>query len=377
MLPYGRQTIDDDDIAAVVEVLKSSWLTTGPAVEHFEAALTAVVGAPCVAVNSGTAALHAAYAALGLGPGRSLVSTPLTFAATATTALHLGASVTFADVLDGTLTLDPAAAAAAVDSRDDVAAIAAVDYAGHPCDLDELLCITRREGLSLVEDAAHALGGTYRGRPIGSIADVTTFSFHPVKTITTAEGGAVAVRDGGVGLDAVRQFRNHGLVRAADRMRRQDEGPWHQEVAALGLNYRMPDVLAALGAAQLGRLRTFVARRAALVARYRTLLGEVPGIRLLDVRDDVDPAWHLFVVRVLDGRRRELYTKLRDAGIGTQVHYLPVHLQPIFEDLGHRRGSCPVAEAAYEEILSLPLFPTLSDAQLDRVVETIAQILGT
>ena len=373
-IPYGCQSIDASDVDAVVAALRSPFLTTGPAVDRFEHALSAVVGGvPTVAVSSGTAALHAAYAAAGLGPGTTLVTTPLTFAATATAALHLGAEVVFADVCDDTLTLAPDAAAAVIDAR--TAAVCAVDYAGHPADLDTLGKLARNAGAVLVEDAAHSLGSRLDGRAVGTLADLTTFSFHPVKTITTGEGGAVAVRDERL-LDPVRRFRSHGLVREHRGLVRGDEGGWHQEVQELGLNYRLPDLLAALGTSQLARLDRFVARRAELVARYRTHLADVGGLRLPTSRPGAEPAWHLFPVRVQGGRRRELYERLRERGILTQVHYLPVHLQPLFAGLGHRPGSCPVAETAYTELLSLPLYPDLTDAQQDRVVTEIRDILG-
>lgn len=372
-IPYGRQSIDEADVAVVVDVLRSHWLTTGPAVDQFEAALERAVGAPCVAVNSGTAALHAAYAAGGVGSGTTVVTSPMTFAATATAALHLGAKVVFADVSDDTLNLDPEAAAEAV--TPDTRVVTAVDFAGHPAELDELRQVAHRAGALLVEDAAHSIGARYRGRSVGSIADLTTFSFHPVKTITTGEGGAVAGDDGSL-LDAVRQFRSHGLVRDRSELRQPDEGGWHQEVQALGLNYRMPDVLAALGCSQLRKLRAFVDRRAVLVDRYRALLADIDGVRLPIQRDAVDPAWHLFVVRVLGGRRREVFERMRAAGVGVQVHYLPVYRHPLFVELGYPPGACPVAEAAYAELLSLPLFPALTESQQDRVAESLQAALS-
>jgi UDP-4-amino-4,6-dideoxy-N-acetyl-beta-L-altrosamine transaminase len=368
-IPYGRQSIDEDDIAAVVDVLRSDWLTRGPAVEEFEAALSEVCGGvPCAAVSSGTAALHCAYAAAGVGSGNEVVTTPLTFAATATTAMHLGATVKFADIDDATLNIDPEAVREACTPR--TKAITAVDFAGQPADLDALRQIADEVGAVLIEDAAHAIGSRYRGRPVGSIADLTTFSFHPVKTVTTAEGGAVATRNPAY-LREVRRFRNHGLVRDPDDQREPNEGPWHQEIHGLGLNYRMPDVLASLGRSQLKKLQRFAARRAQLVARYRRALSDVDEVRLVDVRPDLEPVWHLFVVRILDGRRRETYEALRRARIGAQVHYLPVHRHPIFKELGYEQVLCPVAEAAYEEILSLPIYPNLSDKQQDRVIEVL------
>ncbi|MGW4473981.1 DegT/DnrJ/EryC1/StrS family aminotransferase [Nonomuraea sp. NPDC004354] len=374
MLPYGRQSIDEADIAAVCEVLRGDWLTTGPAVARFERELAAWTGGvPCVSVTSGTAALHVAYAAAGIGAGDEVVTSPLTFVATAATAVLLGARVVFADVEPGTGTLDPAAAAAAVTAR--TRAITAVDYAGHPADYDELRRVADGCGALLVGDAAHSIGAAYRGRAVGSVCDLTTFSFFPTKTVTTAEGGAVAVRDAELFRRAA-MFRNHGLVRDPALQRDPEVGGWHQEVHAFGLNYRLPDVLCALGISQLRRLPAFMARRAELVARYTKLLGGVPGLTLPVQRDHVTPSWHLYPVRIHDGRRREVYDRMRAAGIGVQVNYIPAYWHPVFEDLGYRRGLCPEAEAYYSEQLSLPLFPDLTDGEQDRVIECLAGILS-
>ncbi|MBB2909527.1 perosamine synthetase [Streptosporangium becharense] len=373
MLPYGRQSIDDDDVRAVAEALRGDWLTTGPAVPAFEEELARWTGGvPCVSVSSGTAALHVAYAAARVGPGDDVVTTPMTFVATAATAALLGARVVFADVEPDTANLDAGAARAAVTPRTRV--ITAVDYAGHPADYDGLRTVAGDAGALLLGDAAHSIGSLHRGRPVGSLADLTTFSFFPTKTVTTAEGGAVAAADPAL-LTRAARFRNHGLVRDPAEQRHPDEGGWHQEVHAFGLNYRLPDVLCALGRSQLRRLGGFRARRAALVARYTTMLSEVPGLALPPCRPYADPSWHLYPVRVLDGRRREVYDRMRQAGIGVQVNYIPAYWHPVFADLGYRRGMCPEAEAYYAGQLSLPLYPGLSDADQDRVVETLAKIL--
>lgn len=373
MLPYGRQSVAAEDIAAVTEVLEGSWLTTGPAVRAFEERLSEWAGgADCVSVTSGTAALHTAYAACGIGRGDEVVTSPMTFVATASCAMLLGATVVFADVEEDTALLDPEAAKAAASTR--TRAVTAVDYAGQPADYDALRHVADASGATLVADAAHSVGSTYRGRPVGSLADVTTFSFFPTKNLTTAEGGAVATMDEAVA-ERARRFRTIGLVRDRESLRYPDEGGWHQEVHELGVNYRLPDVLCALGLAQLSRLAAFKARRQQLVARYRELLADVDGLRLLAQRDDVDPTWHLFPVRVLDGRRREVYDRMRAAGIGVQVNYLPVYWHPVFEDLGYRRGMCPNAEAFYAEQLSLPLFPDLTDADQERTVDALRAAL--
>jgi dTDP-4-amino-4,6-dideoxygalactose transaminase len=374
MLPYGRQSIADEDIAAVAEVLRSDWLTTGPAVTRFDTELAAWSGgAECVSVTSGTAALHTGYAALGIGPGDHVVTTPMTFVATAATAIALGASVSFADVDPATALLDPAAAAAAI--RPETKVITAVDFAGHPADHDALSAVAHDAGAYFMTDAAHAIGSRYKGRLVGSTADVTTYSFFPTKNMTTAEGGAVASPHAEIA-QAARRFRSHGLVRDRAEQRYPDEGGWHQEVHHFGLNYRLPDVLCALGLAQLRRLSWFVERRAELVARYNKMLADVDGVALPPQSADVEPAWHLFAVRILDGRRREVYDKMHTAGIGVQVNYIPAYWHPVFEDLGYRRGLCPNAELFYQQELSLPLFPDLTDAQQDSVVEALRAALA-
>lgn len=373
MLPYGRQSIDESDVEAVLEVLRGDWLTTGPAVSAFEAELARRTATPAVAVSSGTAALHAAYASLDLRPGDEVVTTPLTFVATASTASMCGARVVFADVDPATGLLDPEAVAAALTPR--TRAVTAVDYAGQPADHDALRALTAPRGITLVADAAHSFGGSLRGRPVGSLADLTTLSFFPTKNLTTAEGGAVLSSDP-ERETRIREFRTVGLVRDPGRLVDGDEGGWHQEVQSFGLNYRLPDLGAALGLSQLRRLDDFLARRARLVARYHERLADVAGLRLPVTLDDRVPAWHLYPVRVLEGRRRELYDALRSAGIGAQVNYVPVYWHPVYAALGHQRGSCPAAEHWYAEELSLPLFPDLSDDDLDHVCDTVRKVLA-
>lgn len=370
-LPYGRQDVADSDVDAVVTSLRSDWLTTGPEVARFEAALAARVGdVSCISVTSGTAALHCAYGSLGSLVGQQVVTTPFTFIATASSAAMLGADIVFADVEDDTLNLDPMAAAAAVGPR--TRAITAVDYAGHPADMPALREVSDAAGAVLIEDAAHSLGGGINGQPVGTLADLTCFSFFPTKHMTTCEGGAVVTPDSDLA-QRVRAFARIG--RDPEAATPDEEGGWWYEMSSFGLNYRLPDVLCALGTAQLERLPTFLRRRAGLVARYSELLKEAPGLRLPTTREGVDPAWHLYAVRVLDGRRRELYDALRGVGIGAQVNYIPVYWHPVFADLGYRRGLCPVAEQAYSEQLSLPLFPGMSDSDQDRVVDAVLKHL--
>ncbi|UMP02583.1 DegT/DnrJ/EryC1/StrS aminotransferase family protein [Amycolatopsis sp. EV170708-02-1] len=373
-LPYGRQSVSEEDIAAVTEVLRGDWLTTGPAVTRFEEDLAEHTGGtPAVAVTSGTAALHVAYAAAGVGPGDEVVTSPMTFVATAATAALLGGKVVFADVEADTGNLDPAAASAAVTARTKV--VAAVDYAGHPAELDELGRIAHDNDALLLEDAAHSVGGSWQGRPVGSLADLTTFSFFPTKNLTTAEGGAVVAGSDEL-LARARGFRNHGLVRDKAAQRYPDEGAWHQEVHEFGLNYRLPDVLCALGSSQLRRLAEFKKRRAEIHARYTSALSSLDGVLTPAVREGADPVWHLYPLRVLEGRRRELFDHLRAKGIGVQVNYIPAYWHPVFEDLGYRRGMCPNAELYYSQELSLPLFPALTDADVDRVIDEVHGFFG-
>ncbi|MFC7491561.1 MULTISPECIES: DegT/DnrJ/EryC1/StrS family aminotransferase [unclassified Knoellia] len=369
MIPYGRQSVDESDIEAVVEVLRGDWLTTGPTVTAFEKALEDLSGATrCVSCTSGTAALHIGYAAAGVGAGDEVVTTPMTFVATATSAMALGAKVRFVDVEDDTLNIDPALVEDAITERTKV--VAGVDYAGHPIEIDELRPITERTGTLLLEDAAHSIGSTYKGRPVGSLSDITTFSFFPTKNLTSAEGGAVATLDRELGQRA-HEFHFIGLVRDPERMRHPDEGPWHQEVHEVGLNYRLPDVLCALGLSQLRRLTAFKTRRAEIFARYQEGLAGLEGVRLPTQREHVDPIWHLYPLRVLEGRRREVFDALRNDGVGVQVNYMPAHWHPVFEDLGYRRGQFPVAEKFYGEEISLPMFVGLRDSDIDHVIDAV------
>ncbi|MEP7194579.1 MAG: aminotransferase class V-fold PLP-dependent enzyme [Actinomycetota bacterium] len=374
MLPYGHQSIDDSDIEAVAAVLRGDWLTTGPAVTAFEAGLARVAGVSrAVSVTSGTAALHVAYAALGVGAGDEVVTTPLTFVATATCASVLGATIVFADVCQDTGNLDPQAVAAAMTSRTRV--VAGVDYAGHPIDAPALNEIAHQGDAVLLEDAAHSIGGSLDGHPVGSLADVTTFSFFPTKNLTTAEGGALVSSLHDV-VDRARTYRSIGLVRDPLLLRLPDEGPWHQEVHAFGMNYRLPDVLCALGSSQLLRLPAFKARRDAITARYNAGLSGVDELQLPQCREGADPMWHLYPLRIRDGRRRGLFEHLRANGIGVQVNYLPVYRQPVYADLGYLRGMCPVAEDFYEQEISLPMYADLTDPDIDRVIALVRGFVG-
>ncbi|WP_458041069.1 MULTISPECIES: DegT/DnrJ/EryC1/StrS family aminotransferase [Bacteria] len=373
MLPYGRQSISEEDIAAVTAVLRGDWLTTGPAVDEFERQISSLAGGHrAVTSTSGTAALHMAYAAAGVGPQSEVISTPMTFVATTAMASLLGAHIVFADVEEDTALIDPSAVASLV--TDATRVIAAVDYAGHPADYDALQPIADAVGALTLDDAAHSIGGTYRGRPVGDLADITTFSFFPTKNMTTGEGGAVVAKDPDIAQRA-HEFHFIGLVRDPDRFEIVTEGSWHQEVHEFGVNYRLTDIACALGMAQMRRLDAFKERRAAVTARYNAALDDVAGVRTPAQRNDVDPVWHLYPLRVLDGRRRVVYDRMRAAGIGVQVNYMPVYWHPVYARAGYRRGMCPNAEKFYREELSLPIFPGITDEEVDRVAETLIEAL--
>ena len=369
MIPYGYHNVDEADIAAVVEVLRGEWLTTGPAIERFEDDLKAWTGGvPVVAVSSGTAALHTAYAAAGIGPGDEVITPPITFIATQATAVLLGASIVFADVQADTANIDPASVEAAITSR--TKAIVAVDYAGHPADMDELRVIADQYGLILIEDAAHSLGSDYRGRLVGSLADITTFSFFPTKNITTGEGGAVAVKDPQM-LGKAREFARQGLVRDPARHRVIDEGPWHQEVHSFGLNYRLSDILATIGSQQLKRLEAFKARRTEIKNMYDTHFAAAPLVETPVQRGYVEPTWHLYPLRVPAHLRRAVFERLRGEGIGVQVNYWPAHRHPVFADQGFPEGMCPNSDAFYSTEISLPMFFGIEDITIAMIASKV------
>lgn len=370
MIPYGRQTIDEDDIRAVAEVLRSDWLTQGPKVAEFEKALAEYCGAKhAVAMANGTAALQAAYFAANLKAGDEVVTSPLTFAATASMALWFDAKPVFADVDPDTGNLDPRAVERAITAKTRV--LAPVDYSGRPADLDAFLALAKKRKLLVIEDACHALGASYRGRRVGSVADMTVFSFHPVKSITTGEGGAVLTDDDKLA-DRLATFRLHGITkRYAD---------WRYDIGNLALNYRITDIQSALGLSQLKKLDRFVARRAEIAAAYLRDLADVPELRLPPAAAPGGSAWHLFPIRLrldrLSASREKIFLDLRSAGIGVQVHYIPVHRHPLYRDRGYPKDLCPEAERFYEEELSLPIYPLLKEAERLTVVAQLKSVLA-
>jgi perosamine synthetase len=376
MIPYGRQTIDEDDIKAVIDVLRSDWLTTGPKVAEFEQAVADYVGAKyAVAVSNGTAALHAAMYAIGIGPGDEVIVSPMTFAATANCIVFQGGTPVFTDVDPDTLLIDPAKVEEKITEK--TKAIIGVDYAGQPCDWDSLREIADKHGLRLVADGCHALGAEYKGRKIGVLADMTVFSFHPVKHITTGEGGMITAADPELA-GRMRLFRTHGIT--TDARQREEQGSWFYEMVDLGYNYRITDFQSAFGISQLQKLPKFLERRREIAARYDEAFVDFFGITPLVVRKDSLHAYHLYVVRV-DGDtlgidRATLFTKLREKGIRVNVHYIPVHLHPFYKEKFYTGpGLCPIAESAYEQIISLPMFPGMTDEDVERVVVEVKNII--
>ena len=359
-LPYGRQLIDDDDIQAVISVLQSDWLTTGPRVAQFEQAICEYTGTMHgVAVNSGTAALHAALHALGIAEGDEVIVPAITFAATSNSVLYCGAKPVFADVSSDTLLIDIESIEANITSK--TKAIIAVDYAGHPCDWDALQDIAQKHNLSLVADSCHAIGAEYKGQKIGALADITVFSFHPVKHITTGEGGMAVTNDTTLA-EKMRAFRSHGI--AADTHQREKDKAWFYEMTELGFNYRLTDIQCALGFSQLEKLDKWIAKRNEIAQLYSPKL-ENGCANPLTCSADVTNAYHLYVVRTTC--RDELFLKMRESNIGVNVHYIPVYLHPYYQSLGYSKGICPNAEKSYAEIMSLPMWVGMNEVDIDRV----------
>lgn len=378
-IPYSRQWIDEDDVAAVVDALRSDWLTTGPRVDEFEESVAATVGAKyAVAVANGTAALHLACLAAEIAPGSECITSPITFVATANAALYCGSRPVFADVCEDTINLDPEQAQTKITAR--TAAILPVHFAGHACDMPVLRSIADQHGLTVIEDACHALGALTPEGAVGDCrySDMAVFSTHAVKTIATGEGGIVTTNSPKLN-DRLRRLRTHGITRDPERMAR-DEGGWYYEMQELGYNYRITDIQCALGHSQLKKLATFLARRREIAARYGEAFADLPMLRLPAERAGHLSAWHLYVARLTglgEGARRWLYDALRKANFGVNVHYIPVYWQPYYrETLGYEAGLCPVAENAYRESISLPLYPSMTDAQIETVIDVVRRSLA-
>lgn len=376
LLPYGRQSVDEKDINAVVEVLRGNWLTTGPEVEAFEADFAAACGADhAVAVSSGTAALHAIVHAHAFGPGDEVVVPALTFVATANSLLYEGATPVFADVEADTLLLDCNDAESRLTSSS--RAIVAVDFAGQPCDYDALDRLSAARDIAIVADACHALGATFRGKPVGNIASATAFSLHPVKHVTTGEGGMIATADPAAA-ETMRRFRNHGID--TDQRQRLARGAWYYEMNDLGYNYRLTDIQCALGRSQLAKLPGWIARRREIAGAYDRAFAGLDAVEPLAARPDSGHAYHLYIIKLrpdaISATRDEVFAALRAEGIGVNVHYLPVYLHPYYrERFGTGPGLCPVAEDACARMLTLPLFPTMSDEDIRHVVDAVTKVV--
>jgi UDP-4-amino-4,6-dideoxy-N-acetyl-beta-L-altrosamine transaminase len=382
MIPYGRQHISEADVAAVTDVLRSDYLTQGPAVPRFEHALAARCGARhAVAANSGTSALHLACRALALGPGDWLWTSPNTFAASANCALYCGARVDFVDIDPGTLNLSIAALETKLEQAERLGrlprVLVPVHFAGLPCDMAAVGRLSQRYGFRVVEDASHALGAAAPDHPVGAcrFSDITVFSFHPVKIVTTGEGGAALTNDPALA-QRMALLRSHGITREAGLMEGENEGPWYYQQVDLGYNYRMTDIQAALGASQLQRLDAFLTRRRELAERYRATFAAGWPLDMQDTPAAYASAWHLCVVRLHEAaRRRVVFDALRGAGIGVNVHYIPVHLHPWYRRLGFKPGDFPAAEGYYAGALTLPLHPGLTEAEHLRVIAALAAVL--
>jgi len=384
-IPYGRQDITDSDIDAVVAVLKSDWLTQGPTIPRFETLLANKCGAKyAVAVSNATAALHVACLAMDLAPGDILWTSPNTFVASANCALYCGASVEFVDIDLNTGNMSVAALAEKLETADRAGTlpkiVVPVHYSGQSCDMEAIKALSQRYGFRIIEDAAHAVGGSYRNGPVGDCrySDAAVFSFHPVKIITTGEGGAVTTNDPDLAARMAR-LRSHGSNRDPALMRNRSEGAWYYEVAELGWNYRMTDIQAAIGCSQIVRLDDYVARRTALADRYDRLLAG-SGLALPHRDCERRSAWHLYSVGWNEAAsgiaRAEAFARMREAGIGVQVHYIPVHLHPYFSDLGFKKGEYPNAESHYSRSITIPLFAGMTEDQQDRVVGELWRMSG-
>ncbi|AEV70512.1 UDP-4-amino-4,6-dideoxy-N-acetyl-beta-L-altrosamine transaminase [Acetivibrio clariflavus] len=375
-IPYGRQWIEEDDIQAVVEVLKGDYLTTGPKIKEFEDKLAQYTGAKyAVAVSNGTAALHAACFAAGIKEGDEVITTPITFAASANCILYMGAKPVFADIDPKTYNIDPKDIEAKITEK--TKAIIPVHFTGLPCDMDEILKIAKKYNLVVIDDGAHALGTTYKDRKVGSMTDMTTFSFHPVKHITTGEGGAITTNDEDY-YRSLTLFRTHGITRNEKELIRSKE-PWYYEQQFLGYNYRITDIQAALGISQINKLDRFLGLRKEYVRRYNEAFGGLDTVDIPFQPDFADSAWHLYIIRLklekLDCSRKQIFEELQSRNIGVNVHYIPVYYHPYYSQLGYKKGICPNAEDLYERIITLPLFPKMEEEDVQYIISNVKEVL--
>jgi UDP-4-amino-4,6-dideoxy-N-acetyl-beta-L-altrosamine transaminase len=377
MLPYARQWIDEDDITAVTEVLRGEFLTTGPKIREFEEKFARYVGARyAVAVANGTAALHAAVFAAGVGPGDEVITTPMTFAASANCVLYQGGQVVFADIRPEDGNIDPAEILAKLTGR--TKAVIPVHFAGRPADLREIHALAGKHGLVVIEDAAHALGASYHGKKIGGLSQLTIFSFHPVKHITTGEGGMITTNDSELYKKLV-MFRNHGITRDRRELT-EDAGPWYYEMQVLGYNYRLTDLQAALGIRQLAKCRDFIALRRKYAGLYNGAFQDLAEVITPVEPPGLESAWHLYVLQLrtekLTVGRKKIFAALRAENIGVNVHYIPVYRHPYYRELGYNQGLCPKSEQLYERIITLPLFPGMTEQDVEDVIRAVKKVIG-
>lgn len=373
---YGHQYVDETDIQAVAEVMRSDYLTCGPKIEELEKKLCDITGAKyAVVCSNGTTALHIACLAAGVGAGDEVITTPITFAASANCALYCGAKPVFADINPRTYNIDPESVASKVTDR--TKAVVAVDYTGQSVQLDELLEICHKNGMALIEDGAHVIGTKYKGRPNGSIADMTTFSFHPVKTVTCGEGGAVTTNSKEL-YEKLILLRSHGITRNRELMTKEPDGPWFYQMLDLGNNYRMTDIQAALLISQLDKLPMFSKRRKEIVERYNEAFKEIPQLFVQEEIPESDTTRHLYILRIVPEKlkigRREFFDALSKEGVVCNVHYIPVYYHPYYERMGYSKGICPNAEKLYDEMMSLPLYYAMDDSDVESVIEAVLKI---
>ena len=376
LLPYGKQWLDHKDIKAVVDVLKGDYLTTGPTIELFEKEIADYVGAKyAVAFANGTAALHGACFSAGIEEGDEVITSPLTFAASANCVLYQGGTPIFADINSETYNIDPQAIRKLITEKSK--AIIPVDFTGQPVDIDAIKKIAKAHNLIVIEDAAHALGAIYKGKRVGSLCDITTFSFHPVKHITTGEGG-MAVTNNEAYYHKLKKFRNHGITRNPGELIK-DSGPWHYEMHKLGYNYRITDVQAALGVSQLGKLESFIKKRKEYAEIYNFAFERMEEVMCPPQSPDGQSSWHLYIIRLkldkLTVGRKEIFEAILKENIGVNVHYIPVYYHPYYQELGYSKGLCPNAEKIYEEILTLPLFPVMSMKDIEDVIHAVKKVI--
>ena len=375
---YGKQTIEADDVQAVVNTVVSDFITCGPKVDELEYELCNYTGAKyAVAVSNGTAALHCACLAAGIGPGDEVITTPITFAASANCALYCGATVVFADINEDTYNIDPKSIMEKITER--TKAIVAVDFTGQAVEIDTIKEICKENNLIFIEDAAHSIATTYKGKKIGSLADMTTFSFHPVKTITGGEGGAILTNDENLYKKLV-LAHTHGITHDKDLMSVKDEGPWYYEQINLGYNYRITDFQAALITNQLMKIERFANRRKEIVSKYNQAFKDMDELILQKNIIDSNTCNHLYILRLnlnlLSCNRKEFFEALSAENIQPQVHYIPVYWFPYYEKLGFKKGLCPIAEKVYNEILSLPLYPKMTDKDVDDVIHAVRKVVN-